>query len=142
MYQDRHLTVSIDQAITASAASTDYIDLGVQGRDVGMGAQKFFALNITETMLAAGAATLTISMEKDDNVLFSSPIAVFTSAAIPKASLVAGYQMFIQIPVGLDERYVRFYYTVGTGPMTAGKITCGVVDAIQKNKHYPDAIAN
>lgn len=37
------------------------------------------------------------------------------------------------IPRGDYKRYVRLYYTVATGPMTAGKITAGVTMGNQSN---------
>jgi hypothetical protein len=77
---------------------------------------------------AAGAGTLTVSLEVDDNSGFSSATTVWTSGAIPKATLVAGYRLPIEyLPKGINERYFRLYYTVATGPMTAGKITAGLM---------------
>lgn len=129
--------LSDDQAITATAASTNYIDLGAMGtpvkgaaaltRDLGKGTPVPILVQATEAFTAAGAATLTIDLEVDDNTSFSSATTVWTSGAIGKATLIQGYEALIDyIPKGTNERYVRLNYTVATGPMTAGKITAGI----------------
>lgn len=138
MIIDKQLTVSSAQAVTAAAASTDYIDLGV-ARDIGMG-KMHMVITVDEAATSGGAATVQFQLQCDDNTSFSSPKTVVQTAAIPKASLVAGYQLFMPIPVGLDERYVRLYYNVATADLTAGKFTASVVEGIQKSKAYPDAI--
>jgi hypothetical protein len=53
-----------------------------------------------------------------DNSSFAD---IFTTGAIGKATLVAGYIVFtIAIPP-THRRYLRINYTVATGPLTAGK---------------------
>lgn len=130
--------LSDDQAITATAASTNIIDLTATGtpvkgaaaltRDIGKGTPIPILIQATEAFTAAGAATLTIDLEVDDNSSFSSATTVWTSGAIGKATLVQGYEALIDyLPKGVDEQYMRLNYTVATGPMTAGKITAGIV---------------
>ena len=36
-------------------------------------------------------------------------------------------------------RYCRVYYTIGTGPLTAGKFSAQVVTGIQQNVAKPDS---
>lgn len=139
MYIDKENTLSEDQAVTAAAASTDYIDLGA-ARDIGVSEGLQLCITCKETVTSAGASTLQFQMQCDDNTGFSSPKTVIQSDAIPKASLVAGYQIFLPIPVGLNERYMRLYYNVATGPLTAGIFSAQIVEGIQKNTHYPDAL--
>lgn len=138
MFIDKELELSSAQAVTASAASTNIIDLGAAGEEGFSG--KHIVITVTEAATAAGAATVVFSLEKDDNSSFSSAVAVHASAAIGKAALVVGYELIIPIPFGLDEQYMRMYYTVATGPLTAGKFTAQVVEGVQKNKSYPDAV--
>ncbi len=138
MIIDKQNSLSEEQAVTASAASTNYIDLGA-ARDLGL-SKMDLAITVTEAVTAAGAATVTFQLQCDDNSSFSSAKTVIQTDAIPKATMVAGYQFFLNIPVGLDERYVRLYYSVATGPLTAGKFSAAIVHGIQKNKAYPDAI--
>lgn len=131
------------QAITATAASTNYIDLGATGtpygassalvRDVGKGCCIPLAISVPEAF--NNLTSLQVSIETDDNTSFSSPTTVVLTGAIPLASLVAGYQFkaIYELPEGTSERYVRLKYTVvGTAP-TTGKVTAAIVAARQTN---------
>lgn len=139
MYIDKELEFSDAQAVTAAAGSTNYIDLG-SARDMGLSGPLQVCVTVDEAATATGAATVTFQLQCDDNSSFSSAKTVIQTDAIGKASLVLGYQFFLPIPVGLDERYVRLYYSVATGPLTAGKFTAQIVESVQKSKAYPDAI--
>jgi hypothetical protein len=131
------------QAITATAASTNIIDLGATGtvygaasaivRDVGKGMTVPLACRVVESF--NNLTTLAISIETDDNAGFSSAATVFTSPAYVLADLATGAKNLLpdSIPVGVNERYMRLKYTlVGTAP-TLGKITAGVTAANQTN---------
>lgn len=139
MYIDKQNSFCSSQAVTASAPSTDYIDLGA-ARDIGVsdGLQVLITVNTTAT--AAGAATVAFSLEKDSSSAFGSAVAVTSTAAIGKATLVAGYQFYLPIPIGTDARYLRVYFTVATGPLTAGAFSAAIVKGEQKNISYADAI--
>lgn len=139
MILDKHNSVSIEQAVTAAAGSTDYIDLGTP-RDIGLSEPLAMAITCTETTASAGASTVQFQLQCDDNPSFSSPKTVVETAAIPKATLVAGYQLFLPLPVGLNERYVRLYYNVATADLTAGKFSAQITQGIQKNVSYSDAL--
>lgn len=136
MYIDKALQVSNEQAVTASAASTDVIDFGQVNPDLGMCDQCNMVITTDEAATAAGAATVTFSVQDSaDNSTFAD---VAVTAAIGKATLVAGYQHVIPMPTKL-RRYCRVYYTVGTGPLTAGKFSAQVVTGIQQNVPKPDS---
>lgn len=136
MYIDKALQVSNEQAVTASAASTDVIDFGQVNPDLGMADLCKMVITTDEAATAAGAATVTFSVQDSaDNATFAD---VAVTAAIGKATLVAGYQHVIPMPTKL-RRYCRVYYTVGTGPLTAGKFSAQVVTGIQQNVPKPDS---
>ncbi len=135
MIIDKSLQVSNEQAVTASAASTDVMDFGQANPDVGM-SDMYMSITVDEAATAAGAATVTFSVQDSaDNATFAD---VAVTAAIGKATLVAGYQVIIPMPVKL-RRYSRVYYTVATGPLTAGKFSAQCVAGIQQNTAKPDA---
>lgn len=137
MILDKGNLVSSAQAVTASAGSTDVIDLS-QARAIGDGEELEFFVNVDTAATAAGAATVTFQVQTDDNSAFSSPTTVIQTDAIPKATLVAGYQIKISLPVGATpERYLRLYYSVATGPLTAGAFTAGLVLDAQNSRAYP-----
>ena len=136
MFIDKNLQVSDAQAVTASAASTDVIDFGQTSPDVGVDDRSSMVITTDESATAAGAATVTFSVQDSaDNSTF---VDVAVSAAIGKATLAAGYQHVIPMPTKL-RRYCRVYYTVGTGPLTAGKFSAQVVTGVQQNVPKPDS---
>ena len=63
---------------------------------------------------------------------------IATTAAIGKATLVAGYQVVIPLPPGVTyERYLGARYTVATGPLTAGAFSFFITDAPQNWNAVP-----
>lgn len=140
MIMDKELTFSLAQAVTATAASTDYYDQQV-AQNFGVLAGNFLHVSFDEAATAAGAATVVVALQCDDNAGFASPKTVAQSSALALADMVPGKPaVVLAIPPSLDERYVRVYYTVATGPLTAGKFTATIVDGLQSNIAYPDAI--
>lgn len=123
MILDQNLVLSDGQAITATAASTNIIDLSV-ARDVGPGYELPLLIQVGEAF--NNLTSLTIDVQTDDNSSFSSPTSL-ASQVIPLAALTVGAKSAIQcIPVG-TERYLRVNYTVtGTAP-TTGKVTAAIV---------------
>ena len=135
MIIDKLLQVSGAQAVTASAASTDVIDFGQTNPNSGINQNTTMAITVDETATAGGSATVTFSVQDSaDNSTFAD---VAVTAAIGKASLTAGAQVLIPMPVQ-HRRYVRAYYTVATGPLTAGKVSAQIVAGVQANRAYPD----
>lgn len=143
MIFDATLLFSANQAITASAASTDYIDLGATGtpalnstalsRDIGKGNPVNLRIQVTETFLTL--TSLKVAVQTDDNSSFSSAATALETEAIAAATLVAGYVFNIQwFPRRTNERYVRLYFTVAGSNATAGKVYAGVVAAASDNQ--------
>ena len=129
MLLDKQLELSNAQAITASASSTNVVDLGPK---TGAGKNSLgtdglnLHLQVDEAFTAAGAATMSITIRSSDSENMSSPTLHTVTDAIPKASLGLGAKIdAIPVPRGV-KRYVDAYYTVATGPMTAGKITARI----------------
>ncbi|WP_421930044.1 Bbp16 family capsid cement protein [Nitratireductor rhodophyticola] len=138
MIFDQTNLLSDAQAITATAPSTNVIDLSpiASGivRDIGKGTQIPLLVQVVEDFDAGGAATLTVSLQIDSDEAFGTAETVWTSPATDLAELKAG-KVFIPeyVPRGTDKRYMRLNYAVATGPMTAGKITAGVTMGNQSN---------
>lgn len=141
MLLDNQALFSDQQAITATAVSTNFINLGVPGtppaapapvkQDVGGGNQIPVLIQVTEDF--AGGTSVQVNVEMDDNDAFSSAKIVAASPVIALADLVAGKVFPITvIPQGADEQYMRLNYTV-VGTHTAGKITAGVSAGNQTN---------
>ena len=143
MIISQELTLSDKQAITATAASTNVIDLGPTSRwvhasadlvkDSGMGMPPIpLLLQITEVF--NNLTNLKISIEVDDNSGFSSAKEVLSQTVL-LAGLTAGTRLNIEyIPKGTNERYLRLFYTVtGTAP-TTGKVTAAITAGIPSNR--------
>ena len=125
MILDKENLLSDDQAVTATADSTNVIDLGLG--DNGPGTVLEIFAQVTTAFTAAGAATMVLTLTTDSVAAMSSEVTLYTSAAIAVADLVAGYTFKIRgLPDGA-EQFIQMQYTVATGPMTAGNITSGVV---------------
>jgi len=126
MYTDRENLASLEQAVTATAVSTDSLLIGA--RDLGRGrALRAFA-QVTETVAAAGAATVNIELiEADDGALTSNVRVLASTGALGKAALPDGTRVLdVSVPT-TTKPYLGFRYTVATGPLTAGKFTAGLV---------------
>lgn len=126
MITDRELSFSTAQAVTVTANSTDVVDLGV-AHDIARGQNLRVRVQVDTTFTAGGAATLTIALVTSAAAALSSPTTVYTTAAIPVASLVAGYVAIDTVIGTTSGRYLGIIYTVATGPMTAGAISASVV---------------
>ena len=137
--RDRELTLSLAQAVTASTRTTDIYDQGAPRENIVMG-KLFVEITVDEAVAAAGAATVTFQMQCDSDPAFGSPKTVDLTTAIAKADLVPGKLIQVALPSQMNERYLAGYYAVATGPLTAGKFTFAIVDGLQANTHYPDAI--
>ena len=138
MINDKLLMFSEAQAVTASAASTDTIDLGpIDGtrRDIGVGEPLEYWVTTNATATAAGAATVNVQLQTSpDNSTWTT---LTSSGDLALASLVAGRRIVSQkVPQGV-QRYLRVNYVVGTGSLTAGAFTAGINLDVDGNNHYP-----
>lgn len=138
MFIDKNLQVSNAQAVTASAASTDLINYGQANPNSGLDDRSSMVFTTDTAATAAGAATVVFSIQ-DCDTEGGTYVDVVASGAIPKDSLVAGYQHILPMPTK-HRQYVRGYYTVATGPLTAGAFSAQVVTGVQQNVAYPDAL--
>lgn len=143
MILDERTEFSDAQAVTASAI-TDVIDLGSTPtlRSLQGGEPLYLVISVDESATAAGAATVTFSLESDSTAdLNTSATVHWSSSAIGKATLVAGYTVAqVALPLTANvERYLGVRYTVATGPLTAGKFSAFLTPVPPVATIYPDA---
>lgn len=135
---------SDDQAITATAISTNVIDLGVRGTpydaaaaligDVGKGTPVPVLIQVTEDF--ATLTSLTVTLETDAAATLDDAPVVLATEVIAVADLVAGKQTHMQfLPNGVTGRYLGVRYTVTGSDASAGKITAGITMGNQTNVH-------
>lgn len=140
---DLNDTFSAAAAVTATAIS-NVIDLGTGNttRDIGAGEPIYLIIKVDVTTASAGGTTIDFTLESDSTAdLATSPTVHLTVAAVPKATLVAGYQVVaIALPVGQYERYVGIRYTVAVANLTAGAFTAYLTRQPQATYAYADGI--
>jgi hypothetical protein len=122
---------ALSTAATGLALVGDVIDLGTDGvNDVeGM----YLVVTVDTAVTSGGAATVEFQLASDAQAAIAvdgSATVHAKSAAIPKATLVAGYQAFVvALPKGQYERYLGILQNVGTAALTAGKVNAFLTNA-------------
>lgn len=131
MARDGDSILSDAQAFTTQAAhaSTNVYDFGAE--HVGHNSKVLVTVNTAVT--SDGSATVLAKVETDDNASFTSATELHATAAIGKATLVAGYKVLEFTLPHTVERYVRTTYTVGTADLTAGKFNAWISNILQTN---------
>jgi len=130
------------QALTATVASTNVVDLGVDG-DVGFGIGEPMDIVIQLDVAAddtTGNETYTAALQTDDDSAFGSAVQIGGTVTIA-AGDVAGTRYFIPIPAAKEmDRYVRVYYTLG-GTTPTVTVTSYLMPRrfVQNDQYYPNA---
>jgi hypothetical protein len=144
MIIDLQTKFSDAQAVTATAISTNVVDLRnaatPASADEGlMGEPMWLTILTTVAATAAGAATVTFTLESSSTAdLATAPVVHYSTAAIGKATLIVGYVVCrILLPSDAYARYLGVRYTVATGPLTAGTFSAFLTPSIQRNTTYP-----
>lgn len=133
MIFDAQNTFSKDQAVTATALSTNTLDLGPGDH----GPSERISLVVCATGYTAGAGTVelqTADVSAADGAL-TSPV-VIASFPFPAAALKAGGQIVsARLPHGL-KRYVRLNYNMSTAG-AGGTMTAALVLDVQQAEPLP-----
>jgi hypothetical protein len=140
MITDNNLYMSDAQAVTATASSTRSLDLATATRNIGGGESIELVIQVATTVAASGGAS-NVTFSLDDSADNSSFAVVVATLAIPKATLVAGYEALrIRLPLGL-RRYIQVSYTVDTNNLTAGAFNAYLVLDRQDNVARPSGFS-
>ena len=116
MILDSLLKFSDAQALTATAVSTNVIDLSVD-RDMGIGEPMALVATIgVAADFTTGDETYQFILQTSVDEAFTSPVTVVSSGAINGDELTAGKS--VVLPMGFDNlQYLRVSYTLaGTTP--------------------------
>lgn len=141
MYVDAALLFSDAQAVTATAASTNYMDAGAV-RDLGTGESLYVVCSVDVAMTDTGSdSTVAVSLEGDSTSTFT-PDGTDTLFTFPALS-AAGTTKIARLDPGmasLQYRYLQLKYTVSGGNLTTGSFTAFITNNIDKYTSYADAI--
>src|SRR3990172_743069 len=123
MIIDAHNLFSSAQVVTADTISTNVIDLGLAGQNIGVGEDIYLVVSV-QTLLDGAGDTLDVILVTDDNAAIASPTAILTLGTFPALS-VAGTRFVVKLPIATYERYIALRYD----PNGAGDLTAGAIDA-------------
>lgn len=136
MLIDRQNRFSNAQAITATAGSTDIIDLGGAGRNIGVGEEMYLVVIVTTAFTDASSdSTVAVTLETDDNDTMSTPTTILTLGTFAALS-AAGTRLVVRLPVATYERYIGVRYTVAGGNLTTGAISAFLTKNIDAYTNY------
>jgi len=125
MFIDAENLYSDDQAITATAVSTNVIDHTVAG--LGPGEPVEILVQVTE---AFDAGTLQVVLQTDSDEAFGTAVNLVTTNAVTTAAV--GYQFALStLPQHIDV-YTRLNFVV-TGTPTTGTVKAGLIKDRQTN---------
>lgn len=136
--------VALGTSGTGRALVGDVIDLGANPADLGNGDDLYLVIQVDTAVTSGGSATVSFELASDAQAAIATDASAtvhFATAAIPKATLVAGYMAAaVKLPMGTYERYLGILQNVGTAALTAGKINAFLTTDVAKWKAYADAI--
>lgn len=146
MYIDKQAEFSDAQAVTATAISTNVMDLisNASGknplRDIGTGQDVYLVILTQAAATDTGSdATLAITLESDSTEnLATSPTVHFSTGTLAFAAFspVGTVLAAVKLPNGSYERYLGVRYTVGAGPLTAGAFDAFLTTDVQAWRAY------
>lgn len=142
MILDGYLVFSSAQAITATAASTNIIDLQ-NARDMGVNGEDFSLkvfVSVGTAAASTGSSTMTVAFQGSTDA--STWDTYYTSPAITKAQMAANTRILSidlpRVPIGFSKpRYYRLNYTVAVADFTAGTLNAAIVLADPQISDYP-----
>jgi hypothetical protein len=139
MILDKQLMFSDQQNLAQAAGSylsTNTVDLGATGStfhgsppdDFGKGSPKRLLAEVTTAFTSGGSGTLQVQVVTADDAALTSNLTVQAETPVlALATLVAGYQVPLNIAAGIKQRYLGLRYIIGTATMTAGAVSAGIV---------------
>ena len=133
---------STAQVLTATAVSTNVVDLGVPG-DVGFGIGEPMDIVIQLDTTADDAdadETYTVILQTDDDSAFGSPTQIGGTVTITRGT-VAGTRFFIPIPPQREmDQFIRLSHTLGgTTPSVTLTSWLSLRRLVQNDQEYPNA---
>ena len=133
---------ALDTSGTDTDLIGDVIDLGATTPDLGNGQPVYLVIQVDTAVTSGGSATVQFHLASDAAAAIATDGSAsyhYSSSAIGKATLIAGYEIITPVPLGPYERYLGILTTTGTAALTAGKINAFLTLDPKGWKSYPDA---
>ena len=139
---------ALDTSGTDTDLVGDVVDLGsapTNPVELGNGQPVYLVIQVDTAVTSGGSATVQFHLATDAAAAIATNGTAtyhWSSGAIGKATLVAGYELVVPVPIGADapyERYLGILTTTGTAAVTAGKINAFLTLDPKGWKAYPDA---
>lgn len=136
-------------ALSTAGTSTynvgDFIDLGsVTNYIGGSNAKQMYLVIQVSTTVSGTSSTVTFKLVSDATTTIAtdgSATQHLATAAIPEATLVAGYQIVFALPSGAYERYLALQTTIGAAALSAGAVNAFLTyDPPFSHIAFPDAV--
>lgn len=150
MIIDTRLEFCEATALNTGGAGTyligNVIDLGSDpgAAFVGNSDDLYLFMFVQTTATSGDAATGQFTLASDAQAAIAtdgSASGHFATGAIPKATLVAGYQVCaVELPRGTYERYLGILQTTGTAAFTAGKVSAFLTNDPMAHKIFAAGI--
>lgn len=128
----------------------DVLDTSIAGtstqpNDLGADDSLYLVIQVATAFTSGGAGTYAFHLASDAQAAIAvdgSATYHFSTAAIPVATLVAGYRIAaVKLPRGTYERYVGILQTTAVAAATAGAINAFLTHDIGVVQHYADAVS-
>ena len=139
MYIDDFLKLSDAQALTATADSTNVIDLS-SDRDIGKGEAMALVISVSVAADVADAnETYEFQLESDDNASMTSSTIV-AGGSVLAADLIVGAT--IAFPIGtINEQFLQGVYTLaGTSPLVTIDAWISPLSSVDQYVTYADNV--
>lgn len=123
----------------------DQINLGsTSGPNVGDGEPVYWVVQVDTAVTSTGSATVDFELVSDDSASINTTGTATVHAstgAIAVASLVAGYQRAVALPLATNyEQYLGVIANVATAALSTGKINSFLTRDVSMYRSYPDAL--
>lgn len=103
----------------------------------------YLVINVDTTATSGGSATGQFHLCSDAQAAIATDLSAtyhFSTAAIPVATLVAGYYVCkVELPKGTYERYLGILQTTAVAAFTAGKVNAFLTNDPNTIKAFPNA---
>jgi len=117
MNYDIENQLSVAQAFTATAVSTNSYEKQTAAQDISIGRR--MALLVLPTVAAGAGSTHVLAVIQADNAALTSNVEVLGSVTVLAAALTLDDRIEIPIPQGtMDKKYIGFRDTISGGTTT------------------------